>query len=152
MMPGLYVFAAVGIVAGALGFAGGWQVQGWRLGEQIAALKSQQAEAVATATREARAQEAARFTNVQEAQNAAQKRAQTARADADNARSELDRLRDDLTAVAVSAGGFACITAAERATTVSDVLAECAAAYTGMARTADGHANDVKTLTDAWPK
>ena len=52
MMPGLYVFAAVGIVAGALGFAGGWQTQGWRMGEQISKIKSDQLEAVNTATRE----------------------------------------------------------------------------------------------------
>lgn len=51
MMPGLYVFAAVGIVAGALGFVGGWQTQGWRLGEQISKMKEAQAEAVNVATR-----------------------------------------------------------------------------------------------------
>jgi hypothetical protein len=83
-------------VAGALGFAGGWQTQGWRLGEQISKMKEAQAEAVNVATREARATESRRFTNVQEAQNAAQKRAQTARLDADRARTELDRLRDEL--------------------------------------------------------
>jgi hypothetical protein len=76
MMPGLYTHAAAAIIAASLAGWAGWSVQGWRLGEQIAALKTAQAEAVNTATREARATESRRFTNVQEAQNAAQKRAQ----------------------------------------------------------------------------
>lgn len=152
MMPGLYVFAAVGIVAGALGFASGWQVQGWRLGEQIAALKSQQAEAVATATREARAQESARFTNVQEAQNAAQKRAQVARADADRARGELDRLRDRLATTRGGVPGESPAACAQRADTGADLLGQCAAAYLDLAAIADRHASDARTLIEAWPK
>ena len=32
------------------------------------------------------------------------------------------------------------------------VLTECTGAYREMAHTADGHANDVQTLTGAWPK
>ena len=92
----IWTHFAAAIVAAALAGWAGWQVQAWRLGEQIAAIKSDQLEAVNTATREARAQESARFTNVQEAQHAATKRAQTARLDADRARTELDRLRDQL--------------------------------------------------------
>lgn len=30
MIPGLYTYAATAIVAGALAFGGGWQVQAWR--------------------------------------------------------------------------------------------------------------------------
>ena len=152
MMPGLYVFAAVGIVAGALGFAGGWQVQGWRLGEQIAAIKTAQIEAVNTATREARAQESARFTNVQEAQNAAQKRAQVARADADRARGELDRLRDTIRATAGGVPGESTASCTQRADTGADLLGQCAAAYLDLAAIADRHANDARTLIEAWPK
>ena len=152
MMPGLYVFAAVGIVAGALGFASGWQTQGWRLGEQIEAIKSQQAEAVATATREARAQESARFTNVQEAQNAAQKRAQVARADADRARGELDRLRDTIRATAGGVPGESTAACTQRADAAADVLAQCGAAYQDLAAIADRHASDARTLVEAWPK
>ena len=152
MMPGLYVFAAVGIVAGALGFAGGWQTQGWRLGEQISKIKSDQLEAVNTATREARAQESARITNVQEAQNAAQKRAQVARADADRARTELDRLRDRLATTRGGVPGESAAACAQRADAGADVLGQCAAAYLDLAAIADRHANDARTLIDSWPK
>jgi hypothetical protein len=152
MMPGLYVFAAVGIVAGALGFAGGWQTQGWRLGEQISKMKEAQAEAVNVATREARATESRRFTNVQEAQNAAQKRAQTARLDADRARTELDRLRDQLASARGGVPGESPAACAVRADAGADVLAQCAAAYLSMAGIADRHANDARTLIEAWPK
>jgi len=152
MMPGLYVFAAVGIVAGALGFAGGWQTQGWRLGEQISKMKEAQAEAVNVATREARTTESRRFTNVQEAQNAAQKRAQTARLDADRARTELDRLRDQLASTRGGVPGESPAACAVRADAGADVLAQCAAAYLSMAGIADRHANDARTLIEAWPK
>jgi hypothetical protein len=152
MMPGLYVFAAVGIVAGALGFAGGWQTQGWRLGEQISKMKEAQAEAVNVATREARTTESRRFTNVQEAQNAAQKRAQTARLDADRARTELDRLRDELASTRGGVPGESTAACAVRADAGADVLAQCAAAYLDLAAIADRHANDARTLIEAWPK
>ena len=152
MMPGLYVFAAVGIVAGALGFAGGWQTQGWRLGEQISKMKEAQAEAVNVATREARATESRRFTNVQEAQNAAQKRAQTARLDADRARTELDRLRDELASTRGGVPGESTAACAVRADAGADVLAQCGAAYQDLAAIADRHASDARTLIEAWPK
>lgn len=152
MMPGLYVFAAVGIVAGALGFAGGWQTQGWRLGEQISKIKSDQLEAVNDAVREARATESRRFTNVQEAVNAAQTRAQTARRDADRARSELDRLRDTTRATRGGVPGESAAACAARADTASELLATCAGAYLDLARHADYHANDARTLIEAWPK
>ena len=152
MMPGLYVFAAVGIVAGALGFAGGWQTQGWRLGEQISKIKSDQLEAVNDAVREARATESRRFTNVQEAVNAAQTRAQTARRDADRARSELDRLRDTTRATRGGVPGESAAACAQRADAAGDVLGQCAAAYSELAAIADRHASDARTLIEAWPK
>ena len=148
----IYTHAAAIIIAAALAGWAGWQVQGWRLGEQIAALKSQQAEAVATATREARAQESARFTNVQEAQNAAQKRAQVARADADRARGELDRLRDTIRATAGGVPGESAAACTQRADAAGDVLGQCAAAYSELAAVADRHASDARTLIEAWPK
>ena len=152
MMPGLYVFAAVGIVAGALGFAGGWQTQGWRLGEQISKMKEAQAEAVNTATREARAQESARFKGVQDAQAAAQTRAQVARRDADRARSELDRMRDTLSATRGGVPGESLGACTVRADSAGELLAQCAGAYQGLAEVADRHANDARTLIEAWPK
>ena len=148
----IYTHAAAALIAASLAGWAGWSVQGWRLGEQIAALKTAQAEAVNTATREARAQESARFTNVQEAQHAATKRAQTARLDADRARTELDRLRDRLATTRGGVPGESPAACAQRADAAGDVLGQCAAAYLDLAAIADRHASDARTLIEAWPK
>lgn len=148
----IYTHAAAAIIAASLAGWAGWSVQGWRLGEQIAALKTAQAEAVNTATREARAQESARFKGVQDAQAAAQTRAQVARRDADRARSELDRMRDTLSATRGGVPGESTAACTQRADAAADVLAQCAAAYLSMAGIADRHANDARTLIEAWPK
>jgi hypothetical protein len=148
----IYTHAAAAIIAASLAGWAGWSVQGWRLGEQIAALKTAQAEAVNTATREARAQESARFKGVQDAQAAAQTRAQVARRDADRARGELDRMRDTLSATRGGVPGESTAACAVRADAGADVLAQCAAAYLSMAGIADRHANDARTLIEAWPK
>ena len=148
----IYTHAAAAIIAASLAGWAGWSVQGWRLGEQIAALKTAQAEAVNTATREARAQESARFKGVQDAQAAAQTRAQVARRDADRARSELDRMRDTLSATRGGVPGESTTACAVRADASADVLAQCGAAYQDLAAIADRHANDARTLIEAWPK
>ena len=152
MIPGLYVFAGVGIVAGALGFAGGWSAQGWRLGEQIATIKASQLEAVNTATREARATESRRVSTVQEAQNAATKRAQAARADADRARSDLERLRDAIRARPVCVSSDTAGAGIERTDPAGILLAECGQALTELASKADRHAADAVMLLEAWPR
>ena len=148
----IYTHAAAAIIAASLAGWAGWSVQGWRLGEQIAALKTAQAEAVNTATREARAQESARFKGVQDAQAAAQTRAQVARRDADRARSELDRMRDTLSATRGGVPGESTTACAVRADASADVLAQCGAAYQDLAAIADRHASDARTLIEAWPK
>ena len=148
----IYTHAAAIIIAAALAGWAGWSVQGWRMGEQIAALKTAQAEAVNTATREARAQESKRFQGVQDAQAAAQTRAVAARRDADAARTELDRLRNSVAAARGGVPGESAAACAQRADAAGDVLGQCAAAYSDLAAVADRHANDARTLIEAWPK
>ena len=148
----IYTHAAAAIIAASLAGWAGWSVQGWRLGEQIAALKTAQAEAVNTAAREARAQESKRFQGVQDAQAAAQTRAVAARRDADAARSELDRLRNTLGATRGGVPGESTAACTQRADTSADLLGQCAAAYLDLAAIADRHANDARTLIESWPK
>jgi hypothetical protein len=38
------------------------------------------------------------------------------------------------------------------AATVNEVFGQCVQEYRGLAAKADGHADDIKTLMDAWPK
>jgi len=148
----IYTHAAAAIIAASLAGWAGWSVQGWRLGEQIAALKTAQAEAVNTATREARAQESARFKGVQDAQAAAQTRAQVARRDADRARGELDRMRDTLSATRGGVPGESTAACAVRADAGGELLAQCAGAYQGLAEVADRLNADRLMLKEAWPK
>ena len=148
----IYTHAAAIIIAASLAGWAGWSVQGWRLGEQIAALKTAQAEAVNTATREARAQESKRYQGVQDAQAAAQTRAVAARRDADAARTELDRLRNSVAAARGGVPGESAAACAQRADAGGELLAQCAAAYSDLAAVADRHANDARTLIEAWPK
>ena len=148
----IYTHAAAAIIAASLAGWAGWSVQGWRLGEQIAALKTAQAEAVNTATREARAQESARFKGVQDAQAAAQTRAQVARRDADRARSELDRLRNDIRSASGGVPGESPGACTEPSSQRDNVLLECLSSYEALGRDADLWKNDALMLRDAWPK
>ena len=148
----IWTHVAAAILAAVVAFAGGWKVQGWRLGEQIAQIKAAQLEAVNTATREARAQESKRFQGVQDAQAAAQTRAVAARRDADAARTELDRLRNSVAAARGGVPGESAAACAQRADAGGELLAQCAAAYSDLAAVADRHANDARTLIEAWPK
>lgn len=148
----IWTHAAAAILAALIAFTGGWKVQGWRLGEQITQIKAAQLEAVNAATREARATESRRFTNVQEAQNAATKRAQIARADANRARSELDRLRNDISATRGGVPGESPGACTVRADATGELLAQCAGAYQGMAEVADRLNADRLMLREAWPK
>jgi len=148
----LYTHAAAALLGASIAAVGAWQVQSWRYTGQINQIRAAQAEAVNTATREARAQESARFKGVQDAQAAAQTRAQVARRDADRARSELDRLRDNIRSASGGVPGESPGACAVRADAAGELLAQCAGAYLSMAGIADRHANDARTLIEAWPK
>ena len=148
----IYTHAAAALLGASIAAVGAYKVQDWRYTGQINQIKAAQAEAVNTATREARAQESARFKGVQDAQAAAQTRAQVARRDADRARSELDRMRDTLSATRGGVPGESTAACTQRADAAADVLAQCGAAYQDLAAIADRHASDARTLIDAWPK
>ena len=148
----IWTHVAAAILAALIAFAGGWKVQGWRLGEQINQIKAAQLEAVSTAVREARAQESARFKGVQDAQAAAQTRAIAARRDADAARGELDRMRDTLSATRGGVPGESPGACTVRADSAGELLAQCAGAYQGLAEVADRLDSDRRTLIEAWPK
>lgn len=58
MTPAIYTHAGAALLAGALAFAGAWQIQAWRMGEQLAGLKASHAQtmqAIADKTAQARA-------------------------------------------------------------------------------------------------
>ena len=148
----IYTHAAAALLGASIAAVGAYKVQDWRYTGQINQIRAAQAEAVNTATREARAQESARFKGVQDAQAAAQTRAQVARRDADRARGELDRMRDTLSATRGGVPGESTAACTQRADAAADVLSQCATAYLDLAAIADRHASDARTLIEAWPK
>lgn len=140
-----YLFAMIIAAAGAA--YGTWQVQNWRFGTQIAELKT--ARSVDNA--EARRMEAARSRNVTEALNAQVKRTQSAQRNAADALATSDGLRDDL-ATARRASQQSAAARDQYAATLDRLFVDCEAAYRDVAKSAQGHADDVRLLLEAWPK
>lgn len=89
------------------------------------------------------------------AEQAASSRQRALAADARAARAELDGLRTALEAhdgprLTASATPFA--PGLDYTDPVPELFLQCTSRYIDLAAKADGHANDVKTLTEAWPK
>jgi len=149
----IYTHAAAALIAAVLAAAGTWRVQEWRHAAIDADRAAAAQEARRNQERATREIETNRQQKVTHAQQQAADRASVARRDADSARAELDRLRDDITTARTDAvPGSACASSDRRAAAAAELLAECSAAYQGLARAADGHAGDVRTLMQAWPK
>lgn len=142
-----YVLGGVAIAA----FGAGFMVNGWRLNAEIESIHAAHAVAVAEAT----AQVMDQTVQLQGKKDAALKQAQqTAKANAaaaDDARSQLEWVRDYNRRTASEVAGATCTAVRDNATAVTAVFAECSAAFADMARKADGHALDAKTLIQSWP-
>lgn len=143
----MYTYVATGLIAAMLAAAGAWRVQEWRHdaidNERIEqALADQRLQAKATIRRE---------EAVIAAQNESQVRTRRLRLDADAARAAADWLRASTDAAlrAATASHDACL---ERADALGELLGTVAQAGAGMAEKADLHANDARTLSDAWPR
>lgn len=169
MIPfGTHIAAA--LVAGALAFGAAWQVQAWRYGEQISDLKREHAEAVASSANQisdlklehaeavaSSAKSALKLTeHYRENANAAVKKAEARAAqnkrDADALRAELDGLRGDIADVPERIRSATREAVDQYAAAATVVFGECAARYSELAVSATGHASDVQTMMDAWPK
>ncbi|MDR6768603.1 ABC-type transporter Mla subunit MlaD [Acidovorax delafieldii] len=147
----LYTYVATGLIAGAVAATGAWQVQGWRLGGQLAKQEAAHASAIASAN-----QAALRLTEIyQENANAAVRKAEARSAqnkrDADGLRDELDGLRGVLATVPDRIRNASREAVNQYANTASLVFDQCIRRYSEMAGAAQGHASDVQTLMDAWP-
>ena len=89
------------------------------------------------------------------AEQAASSRQRALLADASAARAELDGLRSALeahTAPRLSASAASFAPGLDYTDPVPELFLQCSSRYIDLAAKADGHANDVKTLVDAWPK
>ena len=143
----MYTYVATALIAALMASAGTWQVQNWRFGAKEKDRVEAQAETDRLAYR-SRLQQEARVTA---AQNDAAARTRAAR-DADLAAGDaIDRVRDEA-AKSIDAARVSHEACLNNATTLQTVFNQCAREYREMGAAAQGHADDVKTLSDAWPR
>lgn len=137
-------------VAAALAGIAGWTANGWRLNAKIDRIHAEHAQDLAKANADALAKYTDMERKKQEALNEANKQAQRNARAADAARTELERLRQQIASGSVSTA--TCGSVRNYATTLQAVFGECAARLEWLAKEADGHALDSRTLNGAWPK
>lgn len=152
MINGLYTYAATAVVAGALAFGGGWQVQAWRYDAQIADMQASHATAIADANQKALDETIKMQRTKDDAIAKAELRAAQNAAAAAAARRTADGLRGTLYAFRSSLPSLAPATVIERADTAAELLGACAAEYQDLAAAADRINSDRQTLIEAWPR
>ena len=133
-------------------FLAGWQVNGWRLGEQIAEARADLEHQRVEFQIRSRAKEQQWQIQLQEAHDAAAKREQKLSADAAIARHAADRLRGDLADHQRRLPELTEQAVRDYATALGDVFGECTEEYRALAEIADRIDSDRQTLEDAWPK
>lgn len=143
----MYTYLATGLIAASLSATGAWKVQDWRFDAKEKERVEQQLE-----SERLRAKANLRNAeNVIAAQNAAASRISQLRLDAAGARATADGLRTSIsTALSRADNDLAACT--DTANSIGKLLDQCGTAYQELGAVADGHASDVKTLIDAWPK
>ena len=140
------IAAAVAVLTGIAG----WTANGWRLNAKIDRIHAEHAQDLTKANADALAKYTDMERKKQEALNEANKQAQRNARAADAARTELERLRQQIASGSVSTA--TCGSVRNYATTLQAVFGECAARLEWLAKEADGHALDSRTLNGAWPK
>jgi cell division protein FtsB len=96
--------------------------------------------------------EQARYTQLEEALTHANQQRQRLDAAATFARTELGRVRSDLSTLRSQLPSLTEAAVRRYADAASAVFGECAAAYTGLAATADALDLDRSTVMAAWPR
>lgn len=140
------------LLAAFVAAAGAWVFQGARMDAAVAEVRLEQTNERLRAVSQARADERAITKTYQEALNAARTREVSLRRERDAARTESDRLREQSLDAARRLADAPPAAVREYAATVGELFADCGRSYQELASTADGHAADVRTLIEAWPR
>ena len=152
MIPPVAIKALlIAVVAVALEFAWNWHVKHEQnIGYQKAVAEYNVKLLAAKEVADKREQELS--AQVQEAQANGLKREETIKALAAAVGKSSDSLRNTANAIRLGLP----LATVEAARTAADafaaVFSECQGRYGSLAEKADGHANDVRTLEEAWPK
>ena len=142
-------------VSAACGFAIAWGIQGLRLTSaehDFAGYKSQVEQQAVEARQAALKQKEQWIKEKEDAEQKAAQREATLRTERDRALAGARRLRDDIATLRTrlpNAVPSACIATADA---LAGLFDQCQQEYRAMAEIADGHASDVQTLMEAWPK
>lgn len=151
---------AIGLAAAlALGGAGGALVQGWRLGARLAvadaALSKERSDRAETAQR-ASALALHNYTSMEATKNeaikSAEARVSALQADFAGLAADRERMRESLAGVPARIATASRAAVDQYAAAATVVFEQCTARYSELAGKADGHANDVQLMQDAWPK
>ena len=148
----MYTHAAAGIAGAVLAGVLAWHGQAWRYDAQIAGIRAQYAELVASSAKSALKLTEHYRENADAAVRKAESRAAQNKRDADGLRVELDGLRGDLATVPDRIRGATRDAVDQYAATASVVFNQCVRRYSEVAGAAQGHATDVQSLSDAWPR
>jgi len=151
MMLGTKLALILTMTAALIAGIAGWTANGWRLNAQIDRMVADHATQLAKANADALARYAAMEKQKQEAVNEANRIAQRNARAAASARADAQRLRNQIaTADRVSTATVASLR--NYTTTLGVVFGECIGEVEGLAKAADGHALDSRTLRQAWPQ
>ena len=144
------------LILSALGGAWvAWSIQGFRLDDlkhDFAGYKTQVEQQAVEARQAALKQKEQWIKEKEDAEQKAAEREASLRVERDRALAGARRLRDDLTTLRArlpNAIPSACIATADA---LAGLLDQCQQEYRVMGEIADGHASDVQTLMEAWPK
>lgn len=144
------------LILSALGGAWiAWSLQGFRLDDlkhDFAGYKTQVEQQAVEARQAALKQKEQWIKEKEDAEQKAAEREATLRTERDRALAGARRLRDDIATLRTrlpNAIPSACLATADA---LAGLLDQCQQEYRGMAEVADGHASDVQTLMEAWPK
>lgn len=151
--------AWLAVAAIAVAFGAGSGIQGWRLGAKVEQVKTELAnERTANAEARTRAGAAAlhAYTTMETQKDAAiqsaQARAAALQTDITGLTNDRERLRITLSGVPARIAAASRAAVDEYAAAATVVFEQCTARYSALAGKADGHANDVQMMLDAWPK
>ena len=132
-----------------------WSLQGFRLDDlkhDFAGYKTQVEQQAVEARQATLKQKEQWIKEKEDAEQKAAEREATLRTERDRALAGARRLRDDIATLRTrlpNAIPSACLATADA---LAGLLDQCQQEYRGMAEVADGHASDVQTLMEAWPK
>lgn len=146
----LTLIAAAG--AGLIGSVAGWKANGMIMQTKIDGMVARHSDALAKANADALAKYTAMERKKQEAVDEANRIAQKNAAAAAAARADSDRLRDSLSTASAGVSTATLASLRNYTTTVNLIFAECVREIEGLAKAADGHALDSRTLIEAWPR